>query len=276
MIQRVVAMYFSPTDTTKKVVQEIAGVLASNLKCEQSVVDFTLPEARENIQTIQTFSKEDLVVFGTPVYAGRVPNVLLKYIHTIQGGGALAVPVVLFGNRNYDDALAELQALLGEDGFLPVAAGAFVGEHSFSRILGAGRPNKEDMALIDKFAEAIYEKLSKNGIPESFQPLEVGGEYPSKGYYQPRDCQGNPVDIRKVKPKTSEKCDDCKLCAKVCPMGSISYDDVREFTGICIKCGSCIKKCPMGAKYYDAESYLYHQHELEEEYARRARPSLFL
>lgn len=273
MFARVVAMYFSPTNTTKKVTEEIAGVLADNLNCEQCVVDFTLPGVREYVQT---FSKRDLVIFGTPVYAGRVPNVLLKYIRTVQGGGALAVPVVLFGNRNYDDALAELQALLGEDGFLPVAAGAFVGEHSFSRILGAGRPDEEDMAVVRKFAGDIYKKLMKDGVPESFQPLEVGGEYPSRGYYQPRDRQGKPVDIRKVKPKTSEACDDCKLCVKVCPMGSISFDDVREFTGICIKCGSCIKKCPMCAKYFDAESYLYHQHELEEEYARRAEPSLFL
>ena len=273
MIERVVAMYFSPTNTTKKVVEEIAGGLASDLGCVQETVDFTLPGVREEIQA---FGPRDLVVFGTPVYAGRVPNVLLKYIHTVQGGGALAVPIVLFGNRNYDDAPAELQALLGEDGFLPVAAGAFVGEHSFSRILGAGRPDDKDMVVIHEFVKKIYEKISSTGERESYQPLNVGGEYPSKGYYQPRDRQGNPVDIRKVKPKTSEACDDCKLCAKVCPMGSISYDDVREFTGICIKCGSCIKKCPTGAKYYDAESYLYHQHELEEEYTRRAEPSLFI
>ena len=78
MIERVVAMYFSPTDTTKKVVKEIAGILADHLKCEQIDVDFTLPTVRESVQI---FRKKDLVVFGTPVYAGRVPNILLKYIH---------------------------------------------------------------------------------------------------------------------------------------------------------------------------------------------------
>ena len=273
MVKRVVGMYFSPTGTTEKIVQELVEILAIKFGCEKAYVDFTLPGIRE---TAQSFGKEDLVVFGTPVYAGRVPNVLLKYIHTVQGGGALAVPVVLLGNRNYDDALAELQALLVEDGFLPVAAGAFVGEHSFSEILGAGRPDNADMEVADKFADDIHMKLISEDIPETARLLEVGGEYPSKGYYQPRDRKGNPVDIRKVKPKTSDNCTDCKLCVEVCPMGSISFDDVREFTGICIKCGSCIKKCPEGAKYYDAESYLYHQHELEEEYTRRAEPSLFL
>ena len=235
-------------------------------------VDFTLPDVRKEVQI---FNEDDLVVFGTPVYAGRVPNVLLKYIHTVQGGGALAVPIVLFGNRNYDDALAELQALLVEDGFMSVAAGAFVGEHSFSEILGAGRPDNADMEVVEMFAENIYNKLTSDFKPVAGQLLEVGGQYPSKGYYQPRDRKGNPVDIRKVTPKTSDSCNNCGLCAKVCPMGSINPENVRELTGICIKCGSCEKKCPMGAKYYDAESYLYHKHELEEEYIRRAEPSLF-
>ncbi|MEI3266578.1 MAG: hypothetical protein V8R85_05415 [Frisingicoccus sp.] len=48
MIERVVAMYFSPTNTTKKVVKEIAGGLAVDLGCEQSDVDFTLPTVRES------------------------------------------------------------------------------------------------------------------------------------------------------------------------------------------------------------------------------------
>ena len=273
MIDRVVGMYFSPTGTTEKIVQELVELLSLKFQCEKAYIDFTLPGVREEVQT---FSSSDLVIFGTPVYAGRVPNVLLKYIHTVSGGEALAVPIVLFGNRNYDDALAELQSLLAEDGFLPVAAGAFVGEHSFSEILGAGRPDNADMEVAETFADDIYNKLCDGFRPKKGELLNVGGEYPSKGYYQPRDRKGNPVDIRKVKPKTSDSCNNCKLCVKVCPMGSISFDNVRDFTGICIKCGSCIKKCPMGAKYYDAESYLYHQHELEEEYTRRAEPSLFL
>ncbi|MDO4842978.1 MAG: hypothetical protein Q3982_09905, partial [Phoenicibacter congonensis] len=65
------------------------------------------------------------------------------------------------------------------------------------------------------------------------------------------------------------------LCARVCPMGSINPENVKEFIGICIKCGACIKKCPMQAKYYEDAGYLYHQHELEEGYTRRAEPAIF-
>ena len=82
--------------------------------------------------------------------------------------------------------------------------------------------------------------------------------------------------LRKVKPKTNDACIDCKICVEVCPMGSVDPEDVRLFTGICIKCGACIKKCPVSARYYDDKEYLYHQHELEEEFARRAEPETFL
>ena len=56
------------------------------------------------------FSGEDLVVLGVPVYAGRVPNLLLPYVRdSIRGSGTPAVPVVLYGNRNFDDGLMELR-----------------------------------------------------------------------------------------------------------------------------------------------------------------------
>ncbi len=268
------AVYFSATDTTRKTVCRIADRLAKITGAERKEFDFTLPDARAK-ETC--FGEEDLVVFGTPVIAGRVPNVLLKYLATVKGQNALAVPVVCYGNRNYDDALIELRDILEKDGFHTIAAGAFIGEHSFSRILAAGRPDEADFAKADDFAEKIAAKLEAMDSLEGISPIEVKGvPYPYRGYYQPRDRQGNPVDIRKVKPKTKDICDDCKICAKVCPLGSIDFDNVREFTGICMKCGACIKKCPKQAKYYDSESYLYHQHELEEGYTRRAEPEVFV
>lgn len=271
---RVWAVYFSATNTTKKVVTAIADEAAEILGAERADYDFTLPAMRT-----EGFKAEadDLVIFGTPVYAGRVPNVLLKYLATIQGRGALAVPVVLFGNRNFDDGLVELRDILENTGFHTIAAAAFVGEHSFSKILAAGRPDEEDMADAKQFAKNVAEKVK--GLTEGAVPAKIeveGVPYPYRGYYQPRDRKGVSIDIRKVKPLTSDACTDCKICADVCPMGSINRENVREFTGICIKCGSCIKKCPEQAKYYEDEGYLYHKVELEEGYARRAHISLFL
>ena len=289
-IRNVYAAYFSGTGTTEKTVTEIATTIASGLNAGEKTVelktyDFTLPDARKNPPT---FSENDLVIFGTPVIAGRVPNLLLKFLDTLKGNGAYSVPVVLFGNRNFDDALIELRDILRNHEYKPIAAGAFIGEHSFSTILAAGRPDEKDMILIRSFADTITEKIirySKNeddannhnsADDESLTDFHVEGvPYPYRGYYQPRDRNENPINILKVKPLTNENCIDCKLCAKLCPLQSISYENVSEIPGICMKCCACVKKCPVQAKYYNDEGYLYHQHELEEMYARRAEPSIY-
>lgn len=270
---RVWAVYFSATGTTQKLVTAIADNLSQKFGVPCESFDFTLPEERK---APKRFEADDLVVFGTPVYAGRVPNILLKYLMTLEGGGAAAVPLVLYGNRDYDDALIELRDLLEQSRFHTVAAAAFVGEHSFSEILGSGRPDNRDVSLIREFAFGLCERLRRTEKEDYSCPVYVKGtRKPYRGYYQPRDRKGNFIDIRKVKPLTSGECDGCGICAKVCPMGSIRREDVGTVDGICIKCGACIKKCPKHAKYYEDEGYLYHKTELEEQYTTRAEPEIF-
>ena len=272
-LKKVWAVYFSGTGATRRTVERIAGDIAARLGLPVQSVDFSRPALRQ--ETLR-FSDTDLVVFGTPVYAGRVPNVLLPFLQEkVVGGGALAVPVVLFGNRNYDDALMELRNILIADGLHPIAAGAFVGEHSFSRVLGQGRPNAEDTAQMDRFAARTAELVS--GLESAPQnPVAVGGQEPIRPYYTPRDRAGNPINILKVKPKTDlSRCGGCGLCAELCPMGSIDPADVSQVKGICIKCCACVKGCPTGAKFFDDAGYLYHRHELEAEYARPAVNEVF-
>ena len=272
-LEKIWAVYFSGTGTTRRTVERIAGGIASWLNLPAESVDFSRPAVR---QETLGFGEKDLVVFGTPVYAGRVPNVLLPFLQKrIVGGGALAVPVVLFGNRNYDDALIELRNILAADGMHPIAAGAFVGEHSFSRVLGADRPNAEDEALMDEFAARVA-ALAAGLDAAPVKSVAVRGQEPLRPYYTPRDRAGNPINILKVKPKTDlSRCGGCGLCADLFPMGSIDPADVSAVRGICIKCCACVKGCPTGAKFFDDAGYLYHQHELEAQYARPAENEVF-
>lgn len=265
-------MYFSATNTTKKVVTGIANNILANVGEETTVkiIDFTLPGVRKDAVS---FSKDDMVIVGVPVIAGRVPNVLLKYLNSIQGNDALAIAIVVYGNRNYDDALIELKDILESNGFKVIAAGAFIGEHSFSNTLAQNRPDEKDMAIVSDFAQQIYNKITTQ---DELLPVTVKGSTPYRYYYKPKDKNGNPVDIRKVTPKTNSDCIDCKLCVNVCPMGSINADNVSKLNGICIKCCACIKKCPVQAKYFDDENFLRHKHELEIEFADRKEPELFI
>ena len=106
-ISRVWAVYFSPTGNVKEVTNLIAKKLSEELSVPLEQWDFTLPDNRKSAKA---FEKEDLVVFGTPVYAGRVPNKILPWVQQgFTGDHTPMVPVVVFGNRNFDDALMELK-----------------------------------------------------------------------------------------------------------------------------------------------------------------------
>ncbi|NLJ57741.1 MAG: 4Fe-4S binding protein [Tissierellia bacterium] len=269
MKYKVNGVFFSATGTTKKVVSKLAKDLAENLKSDTYFHDFTQPLNREKSLK---FNDKDIVIVGLPVYAGRVPNVLINYLNTIKSDGAKAVAVVLFGNRDYDDALIELKNILKANGFKVIAGGAFVGEHSFSTTLAQGRPDKMDLEKVSRFANQIHSKISSG----SGQEVVVPGNESYRPYYKPKDDKGEDVDFRKIKPKTNEDCTDCKLCVSLCPMGSIDYDDVSKLNYICIKCGACIKNCPVNAKYYDDEDYLRHKYELEIELTERKEPEIFL
>ncbi len=268
------AAYFSPTGTARTVTEALGKTLAHLGGLPFKTFDFTLPKARE---AAPTFTAGDLVVLGSPVYAGRIPNLLAPYIASFQGGGALGVPVVLFGNRAFDDALMELRNLMEESGFRTLAAGGFIGEHSFGRLLGTGRPDGADLALVTKFAGEIWTKLAGLSADMPHEPVPVPGNHPVGPYYRPRGADGNFIDIRRVHPETGEDCIDCKSCARRCPMGSIPEENVKAVTGVCIKCNACVKGCPVEAKFFTDPNYLFHRDDLVEKYAgERKAVSLFL
>ena len=272
-IEKVKAVYFSPTGNTDKAVNAVAETIGEKLSVPVEIIDFTLP-CRRNTENV--FDSKDLVVFGSPVYAGRIPNKILPYIQaSFDGNGALAVAVSVYGNRNFDDALTELCHELEAHGFHTIAAAAVTSSHVFSDKIAPGRPDNEDITEIREFAENVAEKImAAEEIP---QPVKVPGNDPVGAYYTPLGEDGSPAKFLKAKPVTdTELCGKCGICADVCPMGSIDKNDSSIVNGICIKCQACIKKCPVKAKYFDDEAFLSHVKMLENNYTERKENRFFI
>ena len=272
-VTQIHGLCYSATGVTEKTVRTLMEALERELALPPGVFhSFRKPEERA---AEHVFGPGDLVVVGSPTYAGRMPNKIAPdYRASLRGGGALAVAVVTFGNRAYDNSLAELCALLEETGFLTLAAGAFPGRHAFTDALGEGRPDWDDKRAVREFAGRIAGKIRV--LEEAPPPVEVPGD-PEAPYYIPKGLDGEPAKFLKAKPRTDlGKCCNCGVCARACPMGAINPENVAEVPGTCIKCQSCVRKCTHRAKYFDDPAFRSHVAMLERNFPEPKKIETFL
>lgn len=177
-------------------------------------------------------SENTVLLASAPVYGGRIPAVALERISRLKGTGQKAVAVVVYGNREFDDALLELKNALTSNGFQVVAGAAFIAEHSIVRSIAAGRPDEKDRAIARKFGADIIEKL------DALKDVTVPGNDPYVAV--------NPSPFH---PKANETCAQCGLCAEKCPVGAIPMEDPSQtLDNICINCMRCVQVCPVQAR----------------------------
>ena len=268
-------LYFSPTGNVKLVIHAVAEgmrrVLPGVVMVEHH--DFTLPADRI---IAPTFTADDVVLLALPVYAGRIPNLLLPYLRGLQGNGAKVMSLVVYGNRAYDGALAELTGLAVSAGFEPIGAAAFVGRHAFSDAIGTGRPSAEDRRTMHLLGEALMYGLMDEPQPKGLphKPLQeiVAQINAPMDYYRPCDANGVSMDFRSIKPVTTSDCNRCGVCAEGCPMGAIDHTNPEQVTGICMKCCRCVHRCPAQAKQFMDERFLFHRADLEQRYGHTHAP----
>ena len=123
-------------------------------------VDLTVPKGNdgEEVCVQMRFSGEDFVIFGMPVYGGRLPALAAKRLAGLHGEQTPCVLVVTYGNRHYDDALVELQDLCEAQGFVVKGAAALVGRHTYGEI------------QMDRLTQPIWKRmrrLSERPFPET-------------------------------------------------------------------------------------------------------------
>lgn len=227
-IQKVSAIYFSPTGTTKSVVKH----LLTGFDAQQETIDLTPYESRNNSYS---FNENDLVIIGIPVYGGRVPSAAENRIKLLTGNNTPAVLIATYGNIHYSNALFELQQIVTANGFITIAAAVIVSEHNVVNKIASGRPNAQDLSSVSSFAKQINSKLSQLN---HFENILLKGELPE-----------TPRDTQPIKPHGNKKCTHCGACNKLCPVHAI--DNPQKAAGqACIRCMRCIKYCPQKARTY--------------------------
>jgi ferredoxin len=248
-------MYFSPTNTTEKILKSIAKGISSKY------IDYDITLRKNRTEKI-IFEKDDLLILGIPVYGGRIPAILEEYLKSIKGNDSRLFITAVYGNRHYDDILLELKDIFTVNGFEVVGAAAFIGEHSFTKKVAENRPDNSDLSKAFNLGKNILEKISNSS---NFKPF-IPGNHP----YKARKS-GEPYG-----PITNNLCTNCGICASSCPVEAIDFDNCTIVdTKKCIHCASCIKKCPLEAKSFDSEYITKIINFLEENCSIRKEPEIF-
>lgn len=261
-IKKISSVFFSPTESTKKAALAVASHFS--LQSTQSEeINITLPNKSGEKHF---FESSDLVIFGVPVYGGRVPAPAIECMQSFAGKDTPALLIAVYGNRAYDDALLELKTTVEKNGFIAFSAMAIVAEHSIMHSVAAGRPDFDDCNKIEDFSKRALEKLQN-----AQSALEIGGLH-VKGNTPYREYNGLPF-----KPSSKKSCTKCGICSQSCPVTAIPADAPDNTDKErCISCMRCMKLCPSHSRKINKLMLTMAEKAFIQKCGDRKEPELFI
>lgn len=256
-VKKTSVIYFSPSGTTKKVAEKISGGFEGNREYHDILA--------HRIEKKLNVAEDGLLILAMPVFGGRIPEYCLSSIKHLRGLNTPAIIVAVYGNREYEDALIEMQDMVDEVGFCVIGAGAFVAQHSVFNHVAAGRPDEADMEKLDIFVRQCKEKLT-GFDPENYVKLELPGNRPYKTHMKPS-----------LFPEADKNCTKCRTCVKVCPVHAINSETPRKTDKKkCMMCTACIASCPVKARSFGGPKYAIASKTFASACGKRKEPEIYV
>jgi ferredoxin len=230
-------IYFSATGTTRKIVKAIS----KGLDCTTHFTDITLLAKR----TRYLPTDSDIVLIAVPIYGERIPQFIYDFLSQIEGGGRPLIAVSVYGNIGFGVSLNQFEAYALDHDFQLIAAGAFIGQHTYASEktpIAYGRPDEADLGQAFEFGRKIRTKIDADDltladIPKSTLPKFITRLPDSLTRFLIR----RPVIIKPV-------CNACQTCFNSCPMEAIDSSSLIIDEKKCIRCYACIKACAKSAR----------------------------
>ena len=249
----IVKIFFSPSGTCKKVVEQIC----SNFKQDQKSYNLLI------FKSSTTLSSEDIAVVVMPVFSGRIPKTARERLSQIKGDNTPAIAIVNYGNAQISDSLRELVDLLDENNFNVIVVGLTVSHYSIFDGVAVGRPDSEDIAKIDEFSQKCIEKLETG---ESLS-AEIPGNKPYSDYKQ----------LPFVVSCDESVCVFYYDCINICPENAIpDVDPIDIDLDLCTRCTACINICPENARMFSGEAFETKKPLFESANSERKEPEFYL
>lgn len=231
MYDKLSKVYFSPSKTTEKIVNEIA----KNFELKQENYDLLSFDSEKQFE-------DELVIIGVPVFNRRIPKIACERLSKIKAKNTKAIVVLNYGNIDYGDALLELSEILKKNNFQIIGIATTVSQHSQFRELGLDRPDSLDMQKINEFSKKMIEKIENDTQNEIF----VRGRKPYETYTKSDfalDCN-------------EDLCIECLDCVYTCPEDAI-MENTPTITNMddCTSCSTCISVCSENARSFSGEKF---------------------
>ena len=225
-IDHATVLYLSGTGTT----EAYAHAFAEALPFETDVTAL-----RHDVSAPEKLGSHALLVLAGPVFAGYMPPFIWERLEATRGDNTPCVLLAVYGARDYDNALFEMNEKLKAKGFVAFGAAALVARHSIAQTVAANRPGANDIAEVKKFAGVIAKRLEE---------ADSADQAPAFTF------KNHEINLNSaVYPITSDACIECGICASECPAGAIPADNPSALDqSTCISCLRCIEVCPEEAR----------------------------
>ncbi len=232
-------IYFTGTGNSKY----IADILAKQL-------DDTVLDATAFIRSGEhpSFESEKPYVFVSPVYAWRLPRVLVEWIGKCTFGGNKKVYFVIDCGDSIGAAGNYAEKLAARCGFEYMGTAEIVMPENYL-VMFTPTAKEDDGAIISAAAEhtvALCEKISAEAVLDKIRITFVG-----------RLCSDivNPMFytfyIGAKKFYATDECIGCGKCVSTCMLNNIMLKNGKPVWGKdCTHCMACICKCPTEAIEY--------------------------
>ena len=246
---------------TEARVETTGAAGATETGAETQALPVTAIDLTHTARKTVVLPADTAAVFAVPVYGGHVAPAALERLQGIRGEGTPAVVLAVYGNRAFGTAVAELAAFVAQRGFIPIAAAAFVGEHSYSTPgtpIAPGRPDAADIAAAETFGARIRKKLTQGTlVPVDAAKLRAPRTplLPQLRFIRfvlgyRRRQKHNPVVL--LPQGDAARCTQCGRCVALCPTQAIARgDELHTDPARCIRCCACVKGCAFGARTFE-------------------------